>query len=232
MKTKNEDRLQNVTLPNLFNEVFKSLSSEVQLIEKTEPKIDIKDGAGKMQELLLGSLVTQTTEDEIYNTELEAEQEQSNKQVVWQQNHRKIQQVMIQFIQGKGKLPTKTEIAHFTGLSRVCIHEHLKDDETYNLFKGEISKVRLMSSVLLSKLMELALKGELKAIKMILDLIQDKHSASIGVQNNYIQINNTRIDKGVLEKLSVTARGEIEAIINRELNDSITTNENSGDNPT
>jgi len=115
-------------------------------------------------------------------------------------------------------LPTKTEIAHFTGLSRVCIHEHLKDDETYNLFKGEISKVRLVSGILLSKLMELALKGELKALKMVFDLLQDKQSASTGVQNNYIQINNTRIDNVVLERLSETALGEIEAIINRELN--------------
>jgi len=103
MKTKNDHQLQNVTLSNLFNDVFKSLSNEVQYLEKSEPKLDSKDSAGKMQELLMGSLVTQTTEDEIYNGELKAGQEKSNKQVVWQQNHRKIQQVMIQFIQGKGK---------------------------------------------------------------------------------------------------------------------------------
>jgi len=216
MKTKNDSQLQNVSLPNLFNEVFKSLSSEVQPIKMIDPKIDSKDGAGKMQELLLGSLVTQTIEDEIYKSELDAGQEKSNKQVVWQQNHRKIQQVMIQYIQGKGKLPTKTEIAHFTGLSRVCIHEHLKDDETYNLFKGELSKVRLMSSVLLSKLMELALKGELRAIKMLLEIIQDKHNASTGIQNNYIQINNTRIDNAMINSLSREAQEKIEAIIKSE----------------
>jgi hypothetical protein len=55
-------------------------------------------------------------------------------------------------------------------------------------------KISLLSPESESKLTKLALNGELKALKMILDLIQDKQNTSSGSRTNFIRINNTKID--------------------------------------
>jgi hypothetical protein len=213
MKSQDDVQLQNVTLLSLFSEVLGSIEELEQ-----KPLINESNGASKMQEIMMGQIISETDNESEEPTPPEAEADMLyHKTAVWQENHAKIQLALLQSIKGKGKLPNKAELAHYTGLSRVCINDHLKDDASINLYKGEINKVRLLGSVILSKLTELALQGELKALKMVLDLIGEKQSTSSGSQSKFIQINNTKIDSVVIEQLSPEAANEIEKIVKAEI---------------
>lgn len=130
----------------------------------------------------------------------------------WELNKHKIENAIHNDLLTYNRLPTHIEICNATGLSRVTVSKHLKDGAGSDLQKGEIENYKLMTGNVLQALYRIGMKNEnVKALKVYLDYF--KETTPIRQQNNYLQINSTRIDEGIVNQLPNSARQQIENII-------------------
>lgn len=108
-------------------------------------------------------------------------------------------------------LPTNTDISSATGLSRVTIDKHIKEGKT-NYTNDEVEKYKMMNSKVINRIYKLGMtENNLKALKLFIDYTGEPKQTTIN--NNYIQINNTRIDSVLIEQLPIETRNQIEALI-------------------
>lgn len=118
----------------------------------------------------------------------------------------------------KRYLPTNTQISDATGLSRVTVNKHIKENNLSDYKADEREKYRILNSTALNQLYYLAFQNaDVKALKMFIELTKDTAGSSGVVNNNYIQINNTRIDNVLVEKLPAETRIQIENLIRKNL---------------
>ena len=109
-------------------------------------------------------------------------------------------------------LPTNSDISRATGLSRVTIDKHIKENGA-NIYKTEErDKYKMLNDRAISRLYQVGVKeNNLKALKMFIDLTGEPKKTV--VNNHYIQINNTRIDSLLIDQLPIETRNQIEALI-------------------
>jgi hypothetical protein len=111
-----------------------------------------------------------------------------------------------------GHLPNNTDIYKATGLSRVTIDKHIKENGASIFKKEEIDKYKMLNDKAINRLYKIGMnENNLKALKMFIDYTGDPKQTTIN--NNYIQINNTRIDSLLIEQLPYDTRNQIEALI-------------------
>lgn len=129
----------------------------------------------------------------------------------WNLNEAIIKKFMHKTMTTKGYLPTNTEISTATGLSRVTVIEHIKGN-SLSMFKAEErEQYKMLNSSALNELYFLAFAySNVKALKMFIELTKDDNNT---VVNNFIQINNTKIDTVLIEKLPAETRRQIETLI-------------------
>lgn len=109
-------------------------------------------------------------------------------------------------------LPNNTDISKATGLSRVTIDKHIKENGASIYKTDEIDKYKLLNNNAINRLYKIGMnENNLKALKMFIDYTGDPKKTTIN--NNYIQINNTRIDSLLIEQLPYDTRNQIEALI-------------------
>ena len=109
-------------------------------------------------------------------------------------------------------LPNNTDISKATGLSRVTIDKHIKENGASIYKTDEIDKYKLLNNNAINRLYKIGMnENNLKALKMFIDYTGDPKQTTIN--NNYIQINNTRIDSLLIEQLPYDTRNQIEALI-------------------
>jgi hypothetical protein len=109
-------------------------------------------------------------------------------------------------------LPTNTQISTATGLSRVTIDKHLKENGASIQKAEELDKFKLLNSIAISRLYKIGMtENNTKALKMFIDYTGEPKKTVIN--NNYIQINNTRIDSLLIDQLPDETRNQIEALI-------------------
>lgn len=157
------------------------------------------------------------TERDKFLKKIEAITGEDTKNQIWEYNHHQITWAISVLIQEYGRMPTNTEIAIKTELSRQTIHKHIKEYKTHSLFLEYQEQFEFISSKVLSKVFTFAVNGDMRAAKLYFDIVggagKTSNSTSIQNQNNYIQINGTVLNQETIKKLKPEQLNLIEEIL-------------------
>ncbi len=185
-------------------------------------------GLNKSQNARLMAVLTEkfnaakgTERDKFYN-KIEPIIGAATKNQLWENNHNEITNAITSFIQDYGRMPSKNEIASNTNLSRQTIHKHFKEYLNHPLYVGQVEQFRFMTSKLLAKVFQFALKGDTAAAKLYLTAIgsingQHANNTLIQNQNNYIQINGMVLSQETIKLLTAEQLNIIESILKTAL---------------
>lgn len=147
----------------------------------------------------------------------------NTKNQLWESNHIRITWAISTLMEEYGRMPTKTQIADKTELSRQTIHKHLKEYINHPQYLGEIEQFRFMTSKVLSKVYQFAVNGDIGAAKLYFNVIgfmnngQSPNNTLIQNQNNYIQINGTVLSQETIRHLKPEQLNTIETILKTAL---------------
>jgi hypothetical protein len=143
--------------------------------------------------------------------------DKNSKAQLWENNHQVITRAVAQYVNSYGVMPTKSKLAELTGLSRKTVHQHLKDFNDNPEYAEQAKQHQAMAGRVLSKMLQLALAGDMQAAKLYLQatgsLNGQTKDTHISNHHNYIQINGTIITEEVIRQLRPEQLSEIEAII-------------------
>lgn len=136
----------------------------------------------------------------------------------WQFNKVLIENCLHEYLTRYGRMPQHREIVDSTKLSRVTVLKHMEAGAGAMMHKEEIESHKLLTSKVLGMLYKIGMEtGNIKALKVYLDYFREDVTVlptTIKQQNNYLQINNTRVDELTVKELPEDARLQIENIIN------------------
>lgn len=163
------------------------------------------------------------TERDAFYKKIEPITAESTKNELWESNHIEITCAISNLMQEYGRMPTKTEIANKTELSRQTVHKHLKEYSNHPQYLGEIEQFRFMTSKVLAKVFKFAVNGDMRAAKLYFNIMgfmnngQTPNSTLIQNQNNYIQINGTVLSQETVKHLNPEQLNTIETILKAAL---------------
>ena len=112
------------------------------------------------------------------------------KNKLYEHNHRNILYAIDREVRKGGWIPSVTEIAKATDLSRQTVTKHLRDFQDSDLYNEQQAKLESMRFSVLGLLYKLSVEGNLKACKLFLDYSKGNTFGNIGTfidkqQNNY-----------------------------------------------
>jgi len=141
----------------------------------------------------------------------------STKQDIWEYNHTLINRAVAEYMERNGAMPAKSDLARKTGLSRHTICKHFKEFKQHPAYAAEMEQFKYMAPNVLANVFKQAVKGNMSAARIYLDMIGATGSQPAGTvineQNNYIQVNNTKLSQQNLEQLTAEQLNQIENII-------------------
>lgn len=120
----------------------------------------------------------------------------------WEYNHSRIMLSIESLMKKTGRMPTRSEIAESTDLSRQTVYRHLKEYSNHPLYVEQLQKMRILSTNVLTKVYETAMAGDIGSRKLYLNVMGFLPNTQVQNQNNYIQINNTVITQEIIRHLS------------------------------
>ena len=138
---------------------------------------------------------------------------------LWENNHANITASMTKYIEEYGKMPTKNRIASDTELSRQTVSKHLNGYAEHPLYAEQLQQFKFMADRVLAKVIKAASLGDMKAARLYLDIMgnlgvkQSGLNSTINTQNNYIQINQTKLSKDIVQQLTPDQLNQIEAVL-------------------
>jgi len=136
---------------------------------------------------------------------------------IWEYNHSLINNAVADYLRRNGAMPNKSYLARETGLSRATITKHFVDHKKQPEHLVEMEQFKFMAPNVLANVCKQALNGDIKAARLYLQMVGATSSQPAGTvingQNNYIQINNTKLSQENLEQLSAEQLNQIENII-------------------
>ncbi|WP_299756736.1 winged helix-turn-helix domain-containing protein [uncultured Pontibacter sp.] len=140
----------------------------------------------------------------------------------WESNHNQITYAISTLMQDYGRMPSKTEIATKTGLSRQTVHKHLKEYATHPIYLEQLEQFRFMTDKVLARVFKYAVNGDVSAAKLFLTMMtpatpKQNGNTLIQTQNNYIQINGTVLSQEALQQLSPEQLNDLEEILKTAL---------------
>jgi hypothetical protein len=141
----------------------------------------------------------------------------TSKTDIWERNHMTISSAIDDFIQKYAIMPTKTDIAQATGLSRQTVTKHIMEYKGQPEFAEELEQFKYMSHKILAGVFKHASNGNMRAAKLYFEMMGEinKQPAAtvVTAQNNYIQINNTILSQENLKNLTAAQLQQIENIV-------------------
>ena len=217
MKTQNKG-LQKLTQSELkINGLFKKEQIQIEdldILTKREKK--------KFQKLLTEKYAESTgLKQDKFLAKVDPILEKNIRNQIWENNHTLISWAMSVLMQESCKMPTKTEIAEKTKLSRQTVCKHLKEYPSHPLYKEHMEGYKILTSKVLARVYDYAVNGDVQAAKLFFDVMGNlnknaSNQTYIENQNNYIQINNTTITQEQLQKLSPDKLSQIVGMIEEE----------------
>ena len=134
---------------------------------------------------------------------------------MWEYNHQEITHAISHYLKHNGVMPTNKYIAQQTGLARQTVARHFAAYKTHPDFVMQTEQFKLMAPQVLTKVLKLALKSDMRAAKLYFEMIgANKPDAALtNTHNNYIQINNTILSQENLTRLTTEQLNQIEGII-------------------
>jgi hypothetical protein len=160
--------------------------------------------------------------DNLYD-QVEAITSDNTRNQLWEYNHNQITWAISNLIQDYGRMPSKTEIALKTELSRQTVHKHLNEYKEHPLYLGQIEQFRFMTSKVLARVFSFAVNGDIGAAKLFFNIVgvannsQTLNQTLIQNQNNYIQINGTVLSQEAIKHLNPEQLNSIEQILKTAL---------------
>jgi hypothetical protein len=148
------------------------------------------------------------------------------KNQLWENNHILITGIISNLMIEYNRMPTNTEIAIHSKLSRQTIQKHLQHYKTNPVFLEQGEQFKILIPSLLAKVYKFASKGDIGAAKLFFSLTgclnngQPSKNTLIQNQNNYIQINGTVLSQEHIKKLNPEQLISIESILNTIITDS------------
>ncbi|HUS86208.1 MAG TPA: hypothetical protein VMW76_03125 [Bacteroidales bacterium] len=144
------------------------------------------------------------------------------KNELWESNHNQITYAISTLMQEYGRMPTKTEIAIKTELSRQTIHKHLKEYINHPQYLQQVEQFRFMTSKVLARVFQFAVNGDIGAAKLYFNVMgnlngQPSNNILIQNQNNYILINGMVLSQETIEHLNPEQLNSIETILKAAL---------------
>jgi hypothetical protein len=163
------------------------------------------------------------TERDKFYKKIEPITSDTTKNQLWESNHIQITWAISTLMKEYGRMPTKTEIANKTELSRQTVHKHLKEYASTPQYLGQIEQFRFMTSKVLAKVFQFAVNGDTGAAKLYFNVMgfmnngQAPKNTLIQNQNNYIQINGTVLSQETIKRLNPEQLNTIETILKTAL---------------
>jgi hypothetical protein len=136
------------------------------------------------------------------------------KQDRWYVNEQRIKSYIHNTLVTNRYLPTNTEISKATGLSRVTVNKHIKENCLSDYREEARDKYRMLNINAINQLYYLAFQNsDVKALRMFIELTKEAVDNGRVLNTNYIQINNTKIDTVLIDRLPEETRQQIEILI-------------------
>lgn len=163
------------------------------------------------------------TERDKFYKKIEPITSDTTKNQLWEYNHNQITWAISTLMKECGRMPTKTEIATKTELSRQTVHKHLKEYTNHPQYLGQIEQFRFMTSKVLANVFQFAVNGDTGAAKLYFNVMgfmnngQPPNNTLIQNQNNYIQINGTVLSQETIKHLNPEQLKTIETILKTAL---------------
>ena len=111
-------------------------------------------------------MITATVRD----TEIANEQPEWQRNVTWKNNHLVITKALAKLIKQNEAWPRKAQIARATGLSRKTVYQHLEHFAIHPFMVEEIEQFKLMSGTVLANMCKKAIMGDIKAMRLSLEI--------------------------------------------------------------
>ncbi len=182
-----------------------------------------KEEQDKVLEIINEEIIkVKGTERDKYIRKIETFMAEESKNQIWEYNHAEITRAISTLMQDNGRMPGASEIAEKTGLSRPTIYKHLDGYKTNHLYLGQVEQFRFMTAKVLSTVFKLAMRGDIGASKLYLNVMgclngQTPGGTFIQNQNNFIQINGTVLSQETVKQLNPEQLNSIEAVLKSAL---------------
>ena len=132
----------------------------------------------------------------------------------WRLNEAKIKNCIHNELINKGQIPSVGEISDQTGLSRVTVSKHLTETQLSEFKNEQRETFKILSTNVLQRIYKIGMEtNDIKALKLFFQLTGGNIQLETVVNNNYILINNTKIDNTIINQLPIESRETIEQII-------------------
>lgn len=159
-----------------------------------------------LQTILTAGVLSLAGEDrEAFLNNTEAVISEESKREIWERNHAVIMRAMDALTRQRGRIPSPTEIAKETGLSRQTIYAHLKHYQHSEDFKEKQKSITVLRERMLVTIYEKGIDGDMRAAKIFMEATEPKNSQLRpnikNQQNNLIQINGVTITQEQLATL-------------------------------
>jgi hypothetical protein len=146
------------------------------------------------------------------------------KNQLWENNHIVITTSMTKLIEETGKMPTKNQIATDCNLSRQTVSKHLNGYAEHPLYAEQLQQFKFMADRVLAKVIKMAGQGDMKAARLYFEILgnsskQSGFNTTINTQNNYIQINQTKLSQDIVQQLTPDQLNQIEAVLKSDSKD-------------
>jgi len=221
--TKNSKGLQKLT------QLEVKINSLLSLKKITRADTDClnEEERAELSRLLTHQLNTLKGEEKekLYN-QVEEIMDSQTKNEIWEHNHINIMWAISSFVRENSRMPTKTEIAGKTELSRQTVHKHLKEYKNSIYYAESQQQFSIMQSKVMTTIFQYAVNGDMKAAKLYLESIgalktpslagtgnNVNNSTLIQNQNNYIQIGGAVLNQEIIKQMSPEQLNTIEGIL-------------------
>ena len=183
MKTDKKPITRNNKGLQKFTESETKINSVLSLKKITEKDLEILNDAERVK---LYQIMTEKfnelrgdDRDDFYE-KIEAVTAPESKNQLWELNHNSIIWGISAFISEYGRMPSKTEIASKTELSRQTVHKHLKEYQNNPLYLENQQQFQFMQSKVLARVFQFAINGDIKAFRLYLECTGALKNTSAG----------------------------------------------------
>jgi len=138
------------------------------------------------------------------------------KNKIWEINHNTITATISELMQDYGRMPTASEIAIKSELSRQTVTKHLKQYAKEPQYNEIVEQFKFMTSKVLAKVFKFAVNGDMTAAKLYFNVVgalDRGNNTFIQNNNNYIQINGMVFNNEKLKALKPEQLKSIETIL-------------------
>ncbi len=139
------------------------------------------------------------------------------KNLVFESNRMRISAFITNYILKNRTFPTIMEIAHESKVSRPTVYKHLKNGIGAEGYDFITKKLQYLTATALEKLYLIGVEdNNASALKIFIELV-NKESYTSSTINNFIQINNLRLENEDFQKLPKETLDKIEELISKEI---------------